>query len=432
VKARWAWSDYVNLRNTRQQDARLKDELARVREEEASFAEDAAQGRRLQKLLGFKEEYVTSTVAAQVIGTSGAERSHVLYLDKGSDDGIKPEQAVITPDGVVGKIRDVFPHTSQLLLINDPSSGAGVILATTRIRGIVRGTATGQVQIDNLTADSRIKPGEQVLTSGGDLVFPRGLPVGTIVSIAPDPLHQPYTAITIKPSANLSRLEEVLVITGTSATLPPTAAQDAAAAEATQEANQRAADLIAEKLPSLHPDVPVVPVAGAAAAGTPAAGVAGAGAAGANGAVVSDDPESQVGGVPGVPNSGLPKPKPVVHPDRFTPGVVPPATDMTPGAAAQAPAAGTQTQTPSTQPQQSPQEDGSPQKRSRFSKGMTERKARARAKATAKAKAKATTNAGVLRFAQDDGEKQTTATATATARARVRVRVRARARARAK
>jgi len=337
LKLRGAWGNYINLRQTRQQDAQLKQEVARLREEEASFAEDAQQGRRLQKLLGFKESYVTSTVAAQVIGTSGSERSHVLYLDKGSDDGLKPEQAVITPDGVVGKIRDVFPHTSQLLLISDPSSGAGVLLATTRIRGIVKGTATGRVEIDNLTADSRIKVGEPVVTSGGDLVFPRGLPVGTIESIEPDPLHQPYTAIRIKTAANLSRLEEVLVITGTSETLPPTAAQDAAAAEATQEANQeatqRAADLIAEKLPSLHPD-------GAAA-----------GAVGADGKPVSDDPESQVGGAVGFINSGLPRPKPAVHPDKYSPGTVPPAAELTPGAKSP-----TQPQPqPQPQPQQNPQ-----------------------------------------------------------------------------
>lgn len=373
LKVRGGWEDYVNLRGTRRQDAQLKDEVARLREEEASFAEDAAQGRRLQKLLGFKEEYVTNTVAAQVIGTSGSERSHVLYLDKGSDDGLKPEQAVITPYGVVGKIRDVFPHTSQLLLIDDPSSGAGVVLTNTRIRGIVRGSATGQVEINNLTADSRIKVGEPVVTSGGDLVFPRGLPVGTIASIAPDPLHQPYTAIVIKTAANLSRLEEVLVITGTSDTLPTAAAADAAAAEATAQVNQRAADLIAEKLPSLHPDAGAggATVAGAPATGVPAAGTAAAGTAAGAGGVVSDDPESQVGMLMGIPNSGLPRPKVAKHPDRFTPGAVAPATDMTPGAAAVAPATGTQpqasgTQTakpqtaqpqtqPQTQPQQNPQ-----------------------------------------------------------------------------
>ena len=273
--------------------------MARLREEQAEFAEDAAQGRRLQALLEFKRQYVTSTVAAQVIGTSGSERSHLVYIDKGSADGLKAEMPVITPDGVVGKIRDVYPHSAQLLLINDASSGAGVILAQTRVRGIVRGTDTGQVQINNLTADSRIKPGEQVVTSGGDMVFPRGLPVGEIVSIEPDPAHQPYSLIVIKPAANLGRLEEVLVITGTSSAMPAVAEQDAAAAEGTAaatdaaraEANQKAADLIAEKLPSLHSDGTV------------------AGAVDAAGKPVSDDPESVVGGAVGFVNSGLPKPK---------------------------------------------------------------------------------------------------------------------------
>jgi rod shape-determining protein MreC len=313
LKVRGVWDGYIDLRGTRARNAELTQDVARLREEQASFAEDAAQGRRLEALLGFKEQYVTSTVAAQVIGTSGSERSHVVYVDKGSVDGLRAEQPVMTPDGVVGKVRDVFPHSAQVLLISDTTSGAGVILASTRIRGILRGTDTGQVEIRNLTADSRIKAGEKVVTSGGDMVFPRGLPVGVIESIAPDPMRQPYTTIRIKPAANLSRLEEVLVVTGTSSTLPPTAAQDAATAVGAAEANQRAADLIAEKLPSLHSDAPVVK----AADGT--------------GAVVSDDPESQVGVVPGIPNSGLPRPKAVVHPDRFTPGVTPPADELKPG-----------------------------------------------------------------------------------------------------
>ncbi|MFP5233177.1 MAG: rod shape-determining protein MreC [Acidobacteriota bacterium] len=355
-RVRGVWDDYVNLRQARQQNAVLKDEVARLREEEASFAEDAAQGRRLQRLLAFREQYALANVAAQVIGTSGSERSHVLYLDKGSADGLKPDQPVITPDGVVGKIRDVFPHTSQLLLINDPSSGAGVILAATRIRAIVRGTAAGQVQIDDLTADSRIKVGEPVITSGGDLIFPRGLPVGTIQSIAPDPLHQPYTAITIRPAADLNRLEEVLVITATSATLPPAAAQDAAVAEATAEANQRAADLVAGKLPSLQPAAAAANGAGNGAAGT-AVGANGGSVSGAGTAPAApDDPESQIGGLPGIANSGLPKTKPALHPDRFSPGATPPAVEMTPGGPAQSPSSSQRQTSPGQQPDQQPQQ----------------------------------------------------------------------------
>lgn len=321
------WSNYVDLRHTREQEAQLRGEIARLRQEQASFAEDAAEGRRLQRMLGFKQQYIAATVAAQVIGTSGSDHAHVLWIDKGSADGLRPEQPVITPDGAVGKLREVMPHTSQLLLLNDANSGAGVFLASTRLRGILHGTATGEVVINNLTSDDRIKPGEKVITSGGDQVFPRGLPIGVVTEVSPDPQHPPYTLIHIKPDANLHQLEEVLVITGTVPELPPAAQADAAAAEATAEENQRAADLVAERLPSIHRSDPqdAKATANAGAVGSvPATGSVAVASAAAKGA----------GGVPGVPNSGMPVPKPVLHPDRYSPGVAPPASDLTPGAPA--------------------------------------------------------------------------------------------------
>jgi rod shape-determining protein MreC len=304
------WANYIDLRHTRQENAELQKEIARLRLEQSEFAEDAIQGRRLQALLAFREQYVTTTVAAQVIGTSGVDTSRVLLIDKGADYGLKPDMAVITPDGIVGKLRDVFPHTSQVLEIDDPSSGAGVILASTRIRAIIRGAADGRVQIGNLTADSRIKPGEVVLTSGGDQVFPRGLKVGTIESIAPDHDRQIYTLIRIRPAANLSQLEEVLVITGTQPELPPQAQQDLATGEATsiemKAEAKRAADLAAERLPSLNP----------------APGEAGATADPNAPATAATEPKG-----PGI----VPKPVPTLHPDRYTYGSTPPATSLTPG-----------------------------------------------------------------------------------------------------
>jgi rod shape-determining protein MreC len=315
---RHAWSNYIDLRNTRQQNSDLQQQIARLRLEQAALSEDAIQGHRLQALLDFQQHYVAATVAAQVIGTSGNDLSRVLYIDKGAKDGLKSDQAVITPDGIIGKLRDVFPHTSQVLLINDQISGAGVLLATTRIRGILRGSASGQIVINNLTPDSRIKPGEQVLTSGGDQVYPRGLPVGTIESIKPDPDHQPYTLIQLRPAANLNQLEEVLVITGTQAGLPLEAQHDLAVGVATAEAragakqlaDQQAADaaaksaaqIVADRLPSLHDTDDLA---------TPAAT---AGAATVN------------------PGGVVPKPLPTVHPDRYTQGTTPPAADLRPGA----------------------------------------------------------------------------------------------------
>lgn len=310
LSLRRAWFNYIDLRGARQQNAELKSEVARLRLEQAAFAQDAAEGRRLQALLGFRQHYVTSTVAAQVIGTSGSDRSHVLWLDKGSADGLRPEMAVITPDGVVGKLRDVMPHSAQLLLLNDPNSGAGVMLATTRMRGIVRGTAAGEVVINNLTADDGIKPGEQVLTSGGDQVFPRGLPVGTVAWIEPDAKHPPYTLIHLRPAANLRQLEEVLVITGTDAALPPAAKADAADAEALAAANQRAADLVAARLPGLHEGA--------------------SGATGSTGA--TGEPAGAAGTTGGTGEVATPKIKPAVHADRYSPGATPSAEELTPGA----------------------------------------------------------------------------------------------------
>ena len=318
------WNNYIDLRNTRQQNADLQKEVARLRLEQAEFAEDALQGRRLQALLEFRQQYVTSTVAAQVIGTSGVDQSHVLYIDKGTADGLKPDMPVITPDGIVGKLRDVFPRSAQVLEINDTSSGAGVILATTRIRAIIRGGPDGTVQIGNLTADSRIKPGEEVLTSGGDQVFPRGLKVGTIESVAPDRDRQIYSLIKVHPAVNLSQLEEVLIVTGTQTDLPAQAQQDLATGESTsvelKAEAKRAAEIAAERLPSLapapNPD------------GTPAA------------------PEPAID--PLHPNVTAPKATPALHPDRFSPGQTPSASSLTPGGNNSNPAAPQTSDDPST------------------------------------------------------------------------------------
>ncbi len=321
---RYAWSNYLDLRNTRQQNRELQNEIARLRLEQAQLAEDAIQGHRLQSLLNFQQHYVASTVAAQVIGNSGTDQSRVLYIDKGSADGLKVDQAVITPDGIVGKLREVFPHTAQVLLINDQTSGAGVLLASTRIRAILHGGQGGRVLINNLTPDSRIKPGEQVLTSGGDQVYPRGLNVGTIESIAPDPEHQPYTTIMVKPATNLFQLEEVLVITATQGELTALAQKDlaqgattakqmaaakAAADEAAAEAAaQSAAQVVSERLPSIH-EAGSAPDSNAPADSTGAAKPTTANPAGI-----------------------VPRPLPTVHPDRYTPGTTPPASSLTPGA----------------------------------------------------------------------------------------------------
>ena len=138
------WHNYFYLRGVRAENRQLKDEIEQMRLEQVRLSEDAAQARRLQTLLPFKEQFISRTVAAQVIGSSGSDLSRIVYIDKGENDGIKRDMAVMTADGIVGKVLRFYPSVSQVLLINDQSSGVGAILEKTRLQGVLREPPTAK------------------------------------------------------------------------------------------------------------------------------------------------------------------------------------------------------------------------------------------------------------------------------------------------
>ena len=239
------WHDYLYLRGLRKQNADLQAELDRMRIQQARLSEDAAQAHRLQALLQFKEQFISQTIAAQVIGTSGSELSRVLTIDKGANDGLKPDMAVTTPDGVVGKVLQVFRHSATVLEIGDQSSGVGAILEKSRLQGIVKGSASGEISLLYVMSDEKVEPGERVLTSGGDRIFPKGLPIGTVTGISPG--RDLFLNIRVKPSAELARVEEVLVITKI-VEKEPTGAD--------AQGPVRAADILAQRLPTVEKKAP--------------------------------------------------------------------------------------------------------------------------------------------------------------------------------
>jgi len=319
------WQGYLYLRHVREQNQDLQKTIDRLRLEQASLLEDARQGQRLQELLDFQHRYIYTTLPAQAIGSSGSDQSRVFYVDKGSNNGLKPDMAVITADGIVGKVRDVFPTTAQVLMINDQTSGAGVILETTRIRGILTGNASGRLEVVGILADERIKPGEKVLTAGGDLVFPRGLPVGEVERVVRDPERDAFIDVIVKPAAHIDRLDEVLVIINTQPRFSPEEQQDLATSEAVMGAEAaaikdqlKASQIMAERLPGLiDPNLP---------------------------------PEQQPLLDTSNPTS-VAHPPQALHPDRFTPGAAP-GTIPSSGSNA----AGAETAKPTTaKPERTPQ-----------------------------------------------------------------------------
>jgi rod shape-determining protein MreC len=124
-----------------------------------------------------------------------------VYIDKGESSGIKPDMAVITVDGVVGKVLHVYRSTSLVLLINDQTSGVGAILEKTRLQGILRGTPAGEIVLEKVMSDEAVPVGELVLTSGGDRIFPKGLPVGRVTKVSPG--SDLFLNISVKPAMRL-------------------------------------------------------------------------------------------------------------------------------------------------------------------------------------------------------------------------------------
>src|SRR5271163_3769581 len=237
------WHNYFYLRGVRAENRNLKAQIEQMRLEQVRMSQDADQARRLQGLLAFKEQFISQTLAAQVIGSSGSEQSRSVYIDKGERDGIKPDMAVITADGVVGKVLRVYRSTAQVLLIDDQTSGVGALLDKTRLQGILRGTPSGEVVLEKVMSDETVPAGEQVLTSGGDGIFPKGLLVGRVTKVTPG--SELFLNIQVRPAADLSKLEEVLVVTKI----------DERQAEPDQTGVARAVDILAGRLPG----VPVKP-----------------------------------------------------------------------------------------------------------------------------------------------------------------------------
>jgi len=237
------WSNYVYLRGVRQENRDLKFQIEQLRLEQVRLSDDAQQARRLQALLGFKEQYIAKTVAAQVIGSSGSEQSRSIYIDKGSSAGVEKDMAVITADGLVGKVLRSYGSSAQVLLINDQSSGVGVILDKLRLQGVIKGTASGEVILEKVMTDEQVSPGDRIVTSGGDQIFPKGITVGWVMKASPG--ADLFLNIKVKPAANLNKLEEVLVITKKEDRAPSLA----------QTNSVRAVDILTQRLPSV-PDKP--------------------------------------------------------------------------------------------------------------------------------------------------------------------------------
>lgn len=205
------WSGYFALVGVREENERLRQRVLDLEARLIRAAEIERAAQRLDELLGYKAVLGGETVPAQVIGRDPLPWSGSLTINKGRNDGIGRNAAVISPHGVVGQTIATSARSARVLLLTDHNSGIDAVVQRSRARGIVKGALDGRCVMKYLQRGDDVVPGDRVVTSGLDGVFPKGILIGEVTDVGLDPRGLLKTADVV-PSAPLARVEEVLVV----------------------------------------------------------------------------------------------------------------------------------------------------------------------------------------------------------------------------
>jgi len=202
--------DYFVLLHVREENQRLKSDLDRTKMDNQYLQSELSTADRAKSLAIFQQQSPSKTIAAHVIGNTTGVGAKVVIVDRGTGSGVQKGMAVITPDGIVGKVTSAYPTASFVLLITDPSFAAGVISQKNHVHGTLKGQGYSTVIVDYVQNEQKVEPGEQFFTSGDDRIFPKGLPVGEANVVREG---KSYKEIFVTPSGLQNGLEEVLIVT---------------------------------------------------------------------------------------------------------------------------------------------------------------------------------------------------------------------------
>ena len=212
------FSDYFILIDVREENRRVNAENNRLKLENNFLKTELSTADRAKALIEFKGRSPSNNIAARIIATTTSSKT-VLYVDRGTSDGVFKGMAVITGDGIVGKVLDSFPLASQVQLISDPLFGAGVVSQKNRVYGTLQGQGHNRCKIDRVQNEEKVELDEMFYTTGEDRIFPKGLPVGKVVSVQQGPT---FKLIEVVPTGIKNGLEEVLIVLeGVHQEIPP-------------------------------------------------------------------------------------------------------------------------------------------------------------------------------------------------------------------
>ncbi|HEY3453027.1 MAG TPA: rod shape-determining protein MreC [Bryobacteraceae bacterium] len=200
--------DYFILLDVREQNRKLKADNDKLRMENVYFRNQLSTAEHARALTLFQAQSPSKTVAARVIGNSTVASAKAVFIDRGSTSGIEKGMAVVTPDGIVGKVVAVYPLVAQVLLVTDPTFKVGVESQKGHVHGVLD-CGNGPCVVEQIQEEEKVTPGEWFFTSGEDRIFPKGFPVGTVIAVQPG---QGMKDVKLNLSGAPGGVEEVLVV----------------------------------------------------------------------------------------------------------------------------------------------------------------------------------------------------------------------------
>ena len=207
------WRRYLSLVGVQQENERLRSRILELEQQAVRLGEVEQTDKRLAELLKFRSALEGEMQAAQVIGRDPLPWFGTFTINKGETDGVHKGMAVLSPFGVIGQTMATGAHAARVLLITDHNSGVDAIVQRSRARGIVEGSLDGRCVMKYLKRGEDVEVGDQIVTSGLDGIFPKGIMVGTVTHVTRGNRGLLQVA-EVKPSVPLNEIEEVLVVKG--------------------------------------------------------------------------------------------------------------------------------------------------------------------------------------------------------------------------
>jgi len=196
----------------REEKRALESQVSELKEQVRSLEEVIAENERLKRVLAYKESASLTMSLARVLYRDPSNWTHTMTLDQGTDQSMAKGMAVISPDGVVGKLMDAAPGTSRVMLVTDPACKVSALIKRSRVIGTVTGKGNGMLEMQYLSGEDDVQVGDTVVSAGEGRIFPKGILIGTVEKVQPRQ-EGLSLAVEVRPNVDLSKLEEALIIT---------------------------------------------------------------------------------------------------------------------------------------------------------------------------------------------------------------------------